>query len=608
MLDSQVKSLAAIIEAIHTPPQSLQKLSIGLNGNLDAVTSWLDELPILQTQLAAEHIQRLLNELLSLEISHFDKFSILTAVQKKLDAVFISLAKDYLNKPIILPDAARQAANTALSLQKQLTIGYWLCLKQQLVQIVSLPDALQQPATFHRLDQLIAAILSGVNQQLLKHLQLYIAIPKSYWQQAHMLFRVMRILSKHTDPSDLPSASLEYKKCMLLGAAQLNQLQQTDINGCFKYFDSLAAKVTLVPFDPSCRNNLFIIDAQSGGPPLHKAKFTFNSSRNNRMLLCEMNLNAVNEALVEDLRFFNASATKDASASALVRPPVSQAALTHLHQCLGQAPHRGFDRVSGNARIEITLGLSNLHFHLAEQTPFAVFLNRNEGFVKQPTSLFTSHRATPTSSISRLERDVWDAGISYDIDSAALQSRSTINIETAVKQQAKEDYAQSHPSYQTNLIDKSPGGYGLEWQHANDSLLKSGEIIGVKEAGDSSWTLGVIRWVRQVNDGVQFGVQVISPLAKPVALASITKTEKNSEYLRALLIPAIAAISQPATLITNALSFHETLKASLYEDANHISTIQFNQKMLATGAIAQFTFKKLEREATSQALELTPIK
>ena len=73
-----------------------------------------------------------------------------------------------------------------------------------------------------------------------------------------------------------------------------------------------------------------------------------------------------------------------------------------------------------------------------------------------------------------------------------------------------------------------------------------------------AWSIAVVRWIRQVrNGGTQMGIEMIARRRSPAASQLLRKTEQSSHYLRALLLPEIAAISRPATVITPRLPFQE---------------------------------------------------
>ena len=158
------------------------------------------------------------------------------------------------------------------------------------------------------------------------------------------------------------------------------------------------------------------------------------------------------------------------------------------------------------------------------------------------------------------------------------------------------NYQGQHPIYKVPLIDRSAGGYGLEWRDEIPMQVRAGELLGLREYGRNKWSIGVVRWAHQIKGATQLGIQIIAPHALPVGLAAVHKTGGFAEYLRALQIPELRAVNQPPSLITNAISFHEHGKARLYSQqtgAGGDKSIQLTKRLFATGAFSQFGFREL---------------
>jgi hypothetical protein len=146
----------------------------------------------------------------------------------------------------------------------------------------------------------------------------------------------------------------------------------------------------------------------------------------------------------------------------------------------------------------------------------------------------------------------------------------------------------------------------LEWRDEIPGQVKAGELVGLRESGRNRWTLGVVRWVHQIKGATQLGIKVLAPQANPVGLAVVHKTGGFSEYLRGLQIPELKAINQPASLIANAISFHEYSKVRLYsktqtggqpgvqsENSSDNSNLQLTQRLFATGSFSQFAYRPM---------------
>jgi cyclic-di-GMP-binding protein len=108
-----------------------------------------------------------------------------------------------------------------------------------------------------------------------------------------------------------------------------------------------------------------------------------------------------------------------------------------------------------------------------------------------------------------------------------------------------------------------------------------------------------VRWANQTQAVTQLGVQILATQATPIGMAIIHKMGDTSEFLRALEIPALKVINQPATLITNAISFREYSKARIYRRTNKddggstLQNVQLTRRCFATGTFNQFSYREL---------------
>ena len=115
----------------------------------------------------------------------------------------------------------------------------------------------------------------------------------------------------------------------------------------------------------------------------------------------------------------------------------------------------------------------------------------------------------------------------------------------------------------------------------------------------------MVRWIRQVRGGgTQMGIELVAPFAQPCGLQLMRKTEQHSQFLRALLLPAIAAISRPATLITPRLPFQEGNKVLININGNEQRAV-LSRKQTSTGSFTQFEYRSVELANSPQGKPVT---
>ena len=100
------------------------------------------------------------------------------------------------------------------------------------------------------------------------------------------------------------------------------------------------------------------------------------------------------------------------------------------------------------------------------------------------------------------------------------------------------------------------------------------------------------------------GIELIAPQAQPCAVQLLRKAEQPSQYLRALLLPEIAVISQPASLITARLPFQEGNKVHINSGGEERRALLTRRKT-STGSFNQFEYRLLDQPARENTTPVT---
>ncbi|MDE2088765.1 MAG: hypothetical protein KGJ12_01950, partial [Gammaproteobacteria bacterium] len=146
------------------------------------------------------------------------------------------------------------------------------------------------------------------------------------------------------------------------------------------------------------------------------------------------------------------------------------------------------------------------------------------------------------------------------------------------------------------MVNVSAAGVCLLWDSEDASKARVGELVGVMETDGpdaSHWSVGVIRWMKYVRGhGLELGVQMLAPNAFPVALRTCLPKGQYSEYLRAVMLPEIPAVEQPATLLMPAIASRadDTVLINVHgkETRARLTKVLEN-----TGSFAQIQFSPL---------------
>ncbi|HCH78603.1 MAG TPA: molecular chaperone, partial [Pseudomonas sp.] len=310
----------------------------------------------------------------------------------------------------------------------------------------------------------------------------------------------------------------------------------------------------------SSANSLFLLSPLVDGPPRYRSLFPDRNQQNLLGIDTRMLVGVIDEHL--RLAPDNRRLSRLPAAAGL-----DDDLLRHLSSAWGAISERTFQRTPAKGALTLCIGMTALHYQLAGQRAFnevlelpgssnrAVFKLHN-GAADVWANAFDAH----SLSIERLPDNDHIEFVRPDVSRVAPASRAAAPAPTKSKSTNSED----HPIYQVQLVDHSPGGYCLAWEGEVPSLLQTGELLGLREDTGQTWSVAVVRWIRQVRGGsTQLGIELIAPQAMPCGLRLLRKVDQGSEYLRALLLPEIAAISQPATLIAPRLPFQEGHKVQI---------------------------------------------
>ena len=262
--------------------------------------------------------------------------------------------------------------------------------------------------------------------------------------------------------------------------------------------------------------------------------------------------------------------------------------LQHLASAWGDIAERSFQRTSGQGQLTLCIGMSALHYYLSGRRPFADLLKLPEPV--QATFQAEVNDAWANAFDAQKVTD-WQPGMPLE----EIEYQPLRTAEQGSADAAESATCDEYPVFALPIVNHSPGGYCLTWPKEIPSQLQAGELLGIQDAPGQGWSIAVVRWIRQVRGGgTQMGIELIAPIAQPCGLQLLRKSEQSSHYLRALLLPEIAAISRPATLISPRLPFQEgsRVQINLHGEERRAT---LTRKLTATGSFSQFEYSTQER-------------
>jgi len=564
------------------------------------VTGWLAGLPKANIGETARQLYQALIELNQLRIASDTRLQLLELLRPDVDFVCNQLEKHFVNQPIVLSERPRKVAGLCQALQNHLAVGYKLIV----IRVVSQPDRERHQLLSIALQRAIHCL----GALLIRSTQLYGPAAPGLWLELHQLYQLAveqgteRLLIR--DPlarhAKGLSAEQSYLASLLLGCARCNQMRQQSIVKLAAALEAWSGMAQIQAVGAA--GSLFLFSPLVDGPPRYRSLFPEREQQN----LLGISTQPLVEVIEEHLRLApdNRQLTRLPAAAGL-----DDDLLRHLCSAWGAISERTFQRIPAQGSLTLCIGMTALHYQLAGQRPF------NEVLELQGTSnraVFKLHNGAA---------DVW--ANAFDAQSSTVEllpthdhiefvspnlTRTAAAAKTAAPASAqprRPSETENRPLYQVQLVDHSPGGYCLAWEGEVPGQLQTGELLGLREGSSQSWSIAVVRWIRQVRGGsTQMGVELIAPQAQPCGLRLLRKDDQGSEYLRALLLPEIGAISQPAMLIAPRLPFQEGHKVLIKREGEEQRAV-LNRRRTGTGNYNQFEYRSLGQVAPERETPVT---
>lgn len=569
---------------LHIPSPTQQQLSF-CPANVDGITKWAKCLPMANTGEAARQLYQAIRELNQLHAEPLLRFQLLEVMRPYIYSIGTLLAKHFLQTSVSLNERQLKIANLSQSLQTHLATGYKLVVANSISTAPASDKAAKIVTTsIHR-------AITDTTSTILRAFQLYCHPPERAWSEINQLFLLaeMRQLehfkvndtqNRYLSTTDISTAFI---RAHLLGSAKPNNLRQQDLIQLYDATELWADRVSITHCDDE--SALFIIN-------LHRdrvAQYRQHLRDEQKPLFRSLNT----ETLVHELKSY--AANPQGHSSITVPGKLSDNLLTHAIQAWGIHWQRSFRRMPTEGQLRLCIGLSATHYYIAGQKEFEKLqAELRPRHTEKGINVDTGHRSG---------HDVW-AG-AFDAGGSVIPENDSIDTIEFINKHSKEEEQSAiakYPAHDVSLTNTSPGGYCLHWLGELPASIQAGEILGIQESGVRHWAIGVIRWIRHLGQqGTQLGIELLAPKAEAGAAQLQQKTGENAPFMRSLLLPAIKAIAQPATLILPRMPFRTGNKINLQHSEIN-GRQQLTKRIVATNSFSQFQFRSSGMKPSPQTL------
>ncbi len=558
-------------DLLRVTPPDLASLSFAA-AQPAALRGWIAELPKANLGETARRLYTALQELNRLRTPPANRQQLLELLEPEVLFICGQLQKHLRSPVVILDERRQQIAALCQTLQQQLARAAKLTASEAL----ALP-----PSDASR--QLCArALLLGQHalyQMLCQFSLLYMPPSQGFWLELHQLYRAAaaRQLERLPLPGiDGREQTIEqcYLASLLLGSARCNQLRQLAILQLGEALPAWSPRAVLQ--DARLPGSLFAFAPGTDSPPRY-ASLLHNEDPAQLLGLDP-------QALVGELRTYLRLGTVQRQGSRLSMPHgVGDDLLQHLCTAWSAPAERAFSRRPGSGTLSACLGIRALHYHIAGQRSFADTLQLPATAVSVD---FQRHER---------ERDPWNRAFDASRNEALLR-RQQPSIDYTPGRNAPDESGQ-YPRHQLQVINHSPGGFCLAWDDTPPDQLQTGDLIGLQHPGERGWNIALIRWIRQPRgSGLQLGIELLAPRAKPCGLRPQNDGKPQGQYLRGLLLSAIPALGRPDLLIAPTLPFQQGQKIFLNLDGKE-QAVQLTRRHTLSGSFNQFEYRPLEAPA-----------
>ncbi|MAZ88799.1 MAG: hypothetical protein CL693_14260 [Cellvibrionaceae bacterium] len=569
------------INKLRLPPQEQTSLSFCDSNRASRVAAWAAQLPATQISHTSVLLYQALPEVARLDSAPGNRLEILEHLRPYVQQCIQGLAQSFLNQPLIMPPEAMKTAVIAQALQKHMSNGY----SQTIADLLhKRPNGDLKPEEQQMMVHALHRAITGMGLQYYRNAQIYTQVSSQLWLELNTLYLIaeqLQLLQKSwTDPllNKQTACTIEqcFQRVLLLACCRPNQLRQQEVSSVYDALESWSQFTSLTSCSESQRN-LFTLNLDSSFPPSYKSQW---KEKTLPPQLRELNFSPLLDSLDKQIEQGGADQNIiDIPAS------INQRLLSHLTISWGSEHQREQPRRISNGILEVAVGLTNVHFHLAQQLPFEQFMRQFGNQKRGLSSHFTADEM-PGSE------DPWADAFDAEKGHAPLTSfgASTLGQQTNKGPTAKNE---KYPTHQVQMCDASPGGYCLDWRQKIPSQAKAGELIALREPRRHQWSLGVIRWVKQHKGTSQLGIQLIAQQARAVAAQQLQKTGADNVFMRAFLSDKAGGDLDRQALLTAAVPFQVQNKVNL-NDAGNTSLAQLTHLEYSTSSLCLFRYRHLE--------------
>lgn len=507
------------------------------------VQQWLSSLPLADSLATSQLLFHNLYALNRMSLDAKGRLEIMELYHRPVSAVTGSLQTTFARVSLPLSSKKRQLAVFLRQLQMEMAYGYKFVVRDMLSSSVLWGKKAALPLVIERAIQYLGEVL-------LHSYHVYMPCPPGVWREIHALYRYAEEHALHTelvvgsreDAAEKVTINRSYLQAVLLGLCGPYQLPQNEcvqVNGFLANWAEKATISTDLSIDSPV--GCFLIDLTADLPAmLFPRDIKLKPAAYLRVL------SAVELARIvhEDINRLQKGASPQSLRMGV--ECIDAACLDMLRRMIrfwGMAARRQFSRRTTRARfLSVCAGVNALHFFSDGQRSFSPPDDKLSALAAdEHENPFPSNVSVPTPGE--------DDGVAMiDLDALIAEPEPAF-VADANASMTQEVFRISR----WKIRDESAGGLSLVWDETLPTHVRVGDLLGLLDEETNQWRAAVARWLKSEDvSHMEVGVEMLAPGVKPVAVRSIGEgTHTPTHVVQALMLPAVAALHQPATLLVS---------------------------------------------------------
>ena len=428
------------------------------------VKAWLASLPLARAPETAAQLVAHLGSLNRSKIDLDDRIEILESHRAIAATVLEELEGVYGKAALPLGQRPREALGLARKLAFELAAGFRIALTETTGKRLAFGAKKQLPAlALHAMEYLAHELGASYKS--------YTPVPSAVWKEMHHLYLFAEREAIAAEPGDAETkatAADVYCEALLMALADPYRLVPGEAERIAATVRPLRGLATLGqgrPATPPSGHFLVPCDTDKAPKPMLSAN---DDTGGPNWRLLDAN------PLVDRLRARKLAHESGNVSQSLSRSvtPEALALMGKLIGLWGNPPKRASRREPSDASVAICAGLKSISHFVSLET-----------------------HAAPQG------------------EAAAIRAGITIPLLAVPDDEASKAF----PVFEWDVVNQSDGGVKVRRASERLQPLVVGEVVALKFVGRARWTIGVARWITQIDaGGMEFGVQFLSTAARAV--------------------------------------------------------------------------------------------